>query len=1463
MKTQLFVKKLATRFFVLMSFLFLTTGVISAQECACKQGVNVSLGGNGTATVTPSMILASNSTCSGTHTVTVMKTPNGTPIAGSPQVNCSHVGQTLYAKVTNGTNSCWGTINVMDELVPVITPEPGIIELTCLELLSYEPTVIENCPGYVVNIVGETILVNNCNGQLPPNVLKRITRTYQVVDKAGNASAQVAFVFDVTIIDDLNDIDMPEPLIVLNDNALECNGNWAKIPVGQPFAGNPSPIDIGAAFGTGVPSFNGADLYPDADLHCNLAVSFTDISFTGHNCVKKIVRTWQVIEWSCANRTAAPYDQMIEIIDSQGPAIVLPANITVSTGNHNCSAAITLPQANVTDNCTPANLIEVDVTYPGGFNDNVNGGPANLGVGSHTITYTAYDKGCNSSSASMTVVVQDNTPPVSICDEFTTVALTTEGVAHVPASVLDDGSFDECSDVKMIVRRMNGPHCTPCDIPEFPGFHYMGEYGTGSDKKYYYLSKHPSTPHVAFKMAKAMGGNLVTIDSQAKDTWLWTRFLQLVQPVAPDWIDMIIGLSDLDGDGKYTWQSGSTSTYRNWGAGVPQNPFSPYVVKYHDAGGAWFAYSPAFAAKYVVEISDPCSWSSYAHFCCSDIPANQMVAFRTIDESGNYNDCMVSVRVQDKIGPTLTCPPDQEVACDFAFNLEDLVTPFGWPTATDNCEQLEIEEVDVQNTMNACRIGSITRDFEVTDAGGRTATCRQVITFEETEPFTYDDITWPENYMNLEGCADPTLPAFSPEVLGEPTFADGACALVGADYEDKVFSFNNGNGPACFKILRTWTVIDWCQTISTNGGGTTHKTWTRTQTIVVNDPEAPEFINFEAQKSVCTYDADCIEGYIELLAEGEDNCTEILAYTYKVDLNNDGSFENGYSGNGHANLIDASGVYPIGTHKIVYSFEDKCGNLTTMEQIFTIVNCKAPTPICHHGLSVNLTPMDLDQDGTIDVGMATVDIDRFNKGSYHTCPDYDLYFSFAPITVQGNTVIVQDEIVYDCDSFGLRDVKMYVGILTPMGVVNQSFCSTVIDVQDNTPACEGRLIGGLVSGRISTQKEESVENVGVSLMGTELKYNTNDNGMYIFPNLTMGRDYEVNPVKNDDVLNGVSTLDLVLIQRHILGMEALATPYDLIAADINKDKNINTVDLVDLRKVILGSQENFSNNNSWRFIDKQYKFIDATVAHQEGFNENYQINGFSKDMVVDFVGVKTGDVNGSVSPNVTSDNDSEARSVVVLTTPDQHFEQGKLVEVPFFFNGDVDMAGCQFTVQFDANTFILKDINHGITKDENMGLAKLVDGLITVSWNEAGHLLLTKDAPVFTLVLEARTSGSLQDVLEVNSSLTRAELYDQGLQIKSIQWKVAKEDNVFAVHQNVPNPFSQMTMIAFELPEAGDVICTVTDMSGKVVKQIRQNMTAGRQQISLLKSELPGSGVYSYTIQTGKHRETRMMVVFE
>ncbi|MBK6931828.1 MAG: hypothetical protein IPH12_13575 [Saprospirales bacterium] len=98
-------------------------------------------------------------------------------------------------------------------------------------------------------------------------------------------------------------------------------------------------------------------------------------------------------------------------------------------------------------------------------------------------------------------------------------------------------------------------------------------------------------------------------------------------------------------------------------------------------------------------------------------------------------------------------------------------------------------------------------------------------------------------------------------------------------------------------------------------------------------------------------------------------------------------------------------------------------------------------------------------------------------------------------------------------------------------------------------------------------------------------------------------DFTLTPGKDNDPLNGVSTFDLVLINKHILGLEPLNTPYRMIAADANNSRSITTFDIVELRKLILGIYTELPNNTSWRFVDKAYQFPNANNPFQTLFPE--------------------------------------------------------------------------------------------------------------------------------------------------------------------------------------------------------------------------------------------------------------------
>ena len=134
--------------------------------------------------------------------------------------------------------------------------------------------------------------------------------------------------------------------------------------------------------------------------------------------------------------------------------------------------------------------------------------------------------------------------------------------------------------------------------------------------------------------------------------------------------------------------------------------------------------------------------------------------------------------------------------------------------------------------------------------------------------------------------------------------------------------------------------------------------------------------------------------------------------------------------------------------------------------------------------------------------------------------------------------------------------------------------------------------------------------------------------------MPVGGNYVVEPVKDNDYKNGVSTLDLVQIQKHLLGIKKLESPYKMIAADANNSKTITAIDLIELRKLILGIYDELPNNTSWRFVDKAYTFPDPYNPWEQVWPESVTLNPLSLGMnQADFFGVKIGDVNNTVKAN--------------------------------------------------------------------------------------------------------------------------------------------------------------------------------------------------------------------------------------
>ena len=92
-----------------------------------------------------------------------------------------------------------------------------------------------------------------------------------------------------------------------------------------------------------------------------------------------------------------------------------------------------------------------------------------------------------------------------------------------------------------------------------------------------------------------------------------------------------------------------------------------------------------------------------------------------------------------------------------------------------------------------------------------------------------------------------------------------------------------------------------------------------------------------------------------------------------------------------------------------------------------------------------------------------------------------------------------------------------------------------------------------------------------------------------------------------------------------------------------------------------------------------------------------------------------------------------------------------------------------------------------------------------------------------------------------------------------------------ALFQNYPNPFNPETWIPFQLSEAGDVVIKIFDSSGRLLRTLDLGYKPAGMYVSKSKAgywdgrnesgELVASGVYFYSITSGRFSEIRKMIV--
>lgn len=245
------------------------------------------------------------------------------------------------------------------------------------------------------------------------------------------------------------------------------------------------------------------------------------------------------------------------------------------------------------------------------------------------------------------------------------------------------------------------------------------------------------------------------------------------------------------------------------------------------------------------------------------------------------------------------------------------------------------------------------------------------------------------------------------------------------------------------------------------------------------------------------------------------------------------------------------------------------------------------------------------------------------------------------ITDESNRIkFVHREVNYDFENSGSENYRVFgishdgdldaevadhiSEISSSSGCLVLSDTTTFLTIVKGQCAPDTSTMGNIsISGLVLNVNGDPLEGITISAASGE-SATTDATGSYTISGIPSGSTITLIAEGNGPAAQGLSSTDIIVGQRHILGLARIEDPFNLAAADTNGNGSVTAADLVLIVNVLLGRTESFGDNTSWRFYEEETAAgsVSSEVILQ---TQDSDITG------VNFIGVKTGDLNGSIS----------------------------------------------------------------------------------------------------------------------------------------------------------------------------------------------------------------------------------------
>ncbi len=438
---------------------------------------------------------------------------------------------------------------------------------------------------------------------------------------------------------------------------------------------------------------------------------------------------------------------------------------------------------------------------------------------------------------------------------------------------------------------------------------------------------------------------------------------------------------------------------------------------------------------------------------------------------------------------------------------------------------------------------------------------------------------------------------------------------------------------------------------------------------------------------------------------------------------------------------------------------------------------KRPIPVCVANTTVIM------YDNSIEIFAKYFDRGSFDEGTSSS----ELRFTYSDIPPEQdpdyNELKRSSSKVFSFPNDTSIAVTMFVWDLHG----NSDFCTVMLNLQKSDGTSHNRVNGRFVYNGNPIEINSGVDVTLKNIFNNGINSTINTTSLFDF-NVLAGT-YKLSAYNDKERIKGVTTYDLVIILKHILQLEEFDNPYSYFAADVRKDDVINALDIIQLRRIILGIIDSFPQNTSWRFGNAMQVFDSIPEALDIGLEENV-IFSLDQDTSItrNLIPVKTGDVNHSniyygihngidnnqqsIEPKYSSiidfsrnDGDYQNYSIrnendtVSFNIEEYLVEPGQEICIPITVKHFTDIAGFQFPVSWDKNVLALKGIENTSPFLSNFGNVYFSNkyaenGEIFAVWtNNSGYKTTLDDGTaLFELCFTVSKAAPLYTSLDFNSN---------------------------------------------------------------------------------------------------------------